>query len=222
MVIIINNMFIINIITITSTTLTPLLLFFLQEVSESFCAVSPELVLGSALADLAHLDHVAARLAPPPDSLDARVAPTRGGSALCETRTDAQAPQFRAPPCLQSSFGRRMGRRRATAAEQEKPRAIPQEPDPCCSPAAVCFVARRLWSRPGSLRPPPECERPRGLPGETAPVRNEGVVPSLLRSSAAAPASGPPPVLGLAPNFPLGTRALLWCPRHRAWLIHPF
>ena len=43
-----------------------------------------------------------------------------------------------------SSFGGRMGRRRATAAEQEKPRAIPQESDPCCSPAAVSFAARRL------------------------------------------------------------------------------
>ena len=132
----------------------------------------------------------------------------RGATCTLRGRTDAQAPQLRAPPGLQSSFGGRMGRRRATAAEQEKPRAIPQEPDPCCSPAAVLLVARRLCSRSGSLRPSPECERPRGLQRETAPVRNEGVAPSPPGSSVAAPASGPPPVLGSWPNFPLGTGAL--------------
>ena len=65
------------IILIISTPLTPL--FLSPRGVESSCAVSPELVLGSALADLDDLDEVAARRAPPPDSLDARAAPARGG-----------------------------------------------------------------------------------------------------------------------------------------------
>ena len=205
---------------VSTCKLIPLLprFSFLQEVSSrlarhrpSSCSAQPLLTLITSLRDWLRRQ-----------TLWTPALLQRGATCTLRGRTDAQAPQLRAPPGLQSSFGGRMGRWRATTAEQEKPRANPQEPDPCCSPAAVFLVARRLCSRPGSLRPPPECERPRGLPGETAPVRNEGVAPSPLGSSAAAPASGPPPVLGLSPNFPLGTRALLWCPRHRAWLIHPY
>ena len=200
----------------TNTTLTPL--FLSPRGVESSCAVSPELVLGSALADL---DDVAARRAPPPDSLDARTAPVRGGlhSARPHGCPGPLTPRTPRPPkLLWWQDGEVEGHDcRTGKATSNSPGARP-----LLFTRSRFFVARRLCSRSGGLRPLPECERPRGLPGETAPVRNESVVPSLLRSSAAAPASGPPPVLGLAPNFPLGTRALLWCPRHRAWLIHPY
>ena len=191
---------------------------FLQEVSSrlarcrpSSCSAQPLLTLMTSLRDgLRRQTHWT------PALLQCGAACTQRG------RTDAQAPYLRAPPGLQSSFGGRMGRWRANDCRTGKATSNSPGVRPLLFTRSRFFVARRLCSRSGSLRPLPECERPRGLPGETAPVRNEGVVPSLLRSSAAAPASGPPPVLGLAPNFPLGTRALLWCPRHRAWLIHPY
>jgi len=99
-----------------------------------------------------------------------------------------------------------MGRWRATTAEQEKPRAIPQEPDPCCSPAAVSFVARRLCSRPGSLRPPPECERPRGLHGENCSSPQRRCGPEPLRVFRGSSCIGATPSSGSSTQFPFGNQ----------------